>query len=97
VIGRALGEGGDPVRAGAVQGGVDLGEVSADRLARDGHIGEVVLTLLLVFGQGGQTLPQVTLSVSRLLGPAFDGGELRLGVCNGLLVVAAPPPPADVF
>jgi hypothetical protein len=97
VIGRVVGEGGDPVGAGAVQGGVDLGEGSADLLARDGHIGEAVLTLLLVLGQGGQTLPQVALGAARLLGPAFDGGELRLGVDDSLMVVTAPPPPPGVL
>jgi hypothetical protein len=53
VTGRVLGEGGDPGRAGAVQGSIDLGEGSAELLALGDHIGDVVLVL----GEGGKTLP----------------------------------------
>ena len=79
VTGRVVGEGGDPVGAGAVQGGVDLGEGSAELLALGGHSGDVVLALLLVLGQGGQTLPQVALGAGRLLGSVFGGGKLLPG------------------
>ena len=57
----------------------------------------MVLTLLLVLGQGGQTLPQVALSAGRLLGPVFGGGELRLGVDDGLMVGAGPATPPGVL
>ena len=97
VIGGVVGEGGDPLGAGAVQGGVDLGEASAEFLALGGHIGNVVLTPLLVLGQGGETPQEVALSASRLLGPVFGNDDLRLGVDDRLVVGSAPPEPAGVL
>ncbi len=97
MIGRVVGEGGDPVGAGAGQGGVDLGEGSAELLALGGHSRDMVLALLLVLGQGGQPLPKVALSADRLLGPVFGDGELHLGVDDRPMVGSAPAAPPAVL
>ena len=89
VTGRIVDECTDPVGAGAVQGGVDLGENNVELLALGGRSSDRVLTLLLVLGQGGQTLPQVALGAGRLLGLDFGGGKLCLGGDDRLTVGAA--------
>ncbi len=55
------------------------------------------MTLLLVLGQGGQTLPQVALGAGRLLGLDFRGGKLCLGGDDRLTVGAGPATPPGVL
>jgi hypothetical protein len=97
VFGRVVGERGDPVGAGAVQGGVDLGEGRVELLALGGDVGDVLSAPLLVLGKGAETLPKLAFGRECLLYLTFRGGDLGPGVADGLMVVAAPPAPAGVL
>jgi hypothetical protein len=97
MLGWSLGERSDPFWAGAVQGGVDLGDGGVELVALSGKIGEILVTTLLMLGEGGETLAKLARCGGRPLGSAHGEVELCLGVEDGLLVLAAPPSPADSF
>jgi hypothetical protein len=96
VLGWVVGEGGDPVGAGAVQSCVDLGDGGIELLALGGDVSDVLVTSLLVLREVGEALAELALGDDRVFGSALGGGDLRLGVGVGLVVVAPPPPPAGV-
>lgn len=96
VLGWILDEGGDPVRAGAVQSVIDLGDGGIEFLALDGDVSDVLVTSLLVLREAGEALAELALGGGRVLGSALGGGDLCLGIGDGLVVLAAPPPPAGV-
>jgi hypothetical protein len=97
VFGRVVGERGDPVGSGAIQGGVELGQGGVELLAVNRDVGDVLLTPLLMLGESGETLPKIALGGDCLPDPPFAGGDLGLGVGDGLTVVAAQAPLAGVL
>jgi hypothetical protein len=96
VIRWVVGERGDPVGKGAVQGGVDLSQGGVELPDTRGEVGDLLQTAPLVLGEGCETLPKNVLRGRRLLHPLFAGDDPRLRGGERLTVVPAPAPAAGV-
>jgi len=92
-----VGEHGHPVGAGGLERGVDLSDGRVELPALGGHVGDVLLTPLLVSGEGSETVSKIALRAEDLLDPPLAGGDVLLGAADGLVVVATPAPPTGVL
>ena len=97
VGGRFVGEGVDPLRAGLIQRGVELGERVGELVAPRRPVGDHLLAFLLVTGDGSQFVPEVAFRSHSLLKALFAEGDLGLGSRDGFMVVASPPTAAGVI
>lgn len=57
----------------------------------------MLLTPLLVSGEGSETVSKIALRAEDLLDPPLAGGDVLLGAGDGLVVVATPAPPTGVL
>jgi hypothetical protein len=87
----------DALRAGVVEGGVELSEAGRELLAPRGAVVDRLLSLLLVGGDGCEPVPEVAFGLPGLVQALLVVGNARLGGVDGVAVVAAPVAPAGFF